>query len=428
MRGSWKRSCAARTEGAAEETADDERRPEVAGAAARADGEAGRDDLHGAEQSEQLGAPPSEREPVGTADGELRRAVAAPEDPEALAGLPEARPDEDDDGCRGDAERESAERRLAPTGHGEASRRLLNVAHRREERAGHDRHDDRENRVERQVLGNEGVGPRVREERALTEEGDERGIADHAREDGRDERVGLEVVAVQDLDGKERGAQRRPEDGGHAGRRARDEQDATLAVGDAEHLADERADGAAHLHRRTLAPAGPAGTESEDRDDGLDHRDALANDAAGRVKGFDDRVAAASEGLRSKPRRQRAGEVSAPAAGKNSRSHFGLKSRSRAKSPRGWRLPAARRGMYPVSDSSPDACCTASTPAKKSEPSRPGRRRRDERRVKEHTPQNLELDRLRRRPQQALQGDESAHRRPFARRLGRWAGHRSRAD
>jgi len=56
------------------------------------------------------------------------------------------------------------------------------------------------------------------------------------------------------------------------------------------------------------------------------------------------------------------------------------------------------------------------------------RRRAHERCVQEHPAEDLELDGARRRPEQALQREEPAHRWPLARRLGRWAGHGSPAD
>ena len=77
-------------ERAAEDAADDERRAEVAGASAASDGEARRDDLHDAEEREELDAAPSEGEPGGAGDRELRRAVSAAEDAEPLPRLPDA--------------------------------------------------------------------------------------------------------------------------------------------------------------------------------------------------------------------------------------------------------------------------------------------------------------------------------------------------
>src|SRR5580693_9190269 len=154
-------------ERAAEDAADDERWAEVARAAAAADGEARGDDLDGAEHGHELDAPPAEGEPFGAADRELRGAVAAPEDAEPLAGLAEVGPDEDDEGGREDAERQAAEPRFAPLRDAHLRGHALHGPQRRQERAREEGHDDREKRVERQVLGHERVAGRVREERAF---------------------------------------------------------------------------------------------------------------------------------------------------------------------------------------------------------------------------------------------------------------------
>ena len=91
---------------------------------------------------------------VGAADRELRGAVAAAEDAEPLPGLPEVRADDEDDRRREEAEREPAEARLAPT-RAPAGAAVVVCTQRSVERnaARDDRHEDREQRVERQVLG-----------------------------------------------------------------------------------------------------------------------------------------------------------------------------------------------------------------------------------------------------------------------------------
>ena len=157
---------------------------------------------------------------------------------------------------------------------------------------------DREHRVERQVLGDERVAGRAREQRRFAEDRDDDRVGDHAGEDGRDQRLGLEVVAVQHLGREQRGAERRSEDGRHAGGDARQHEDASLARADLEREPDRRAERPAHLHGRALAPARPAAAQGEDRRERFHPDDATPDDAALMVERVNHRVAAAAPRLR----------------------------------------------------------------------------------------------------------------------------------
>ena len=248
------------------------------------------------------------------------------------------------------------------------------------------------------MLGDERIRLRVREERPLAEERDERRVAHDAREHRRHQRVGLEVVAVQDLDGQERRAEGRAKDGRHARGRPRDEQDAPLAVGDAKHLSDERADRAPHLHRGALAPARAARAERQDRDDRLHEGHALADDAAVIVERLDDRVAAAAARLGGEPRRDDAREQR-PDRGEDEQE-------PRAERRPGRRLAedALARGAereVPRERLEPDAL-HALDAGEEERAEEPGGRA-DERRVQQHAPEDLELDRGRGGAQEALE-------------------------
>ncbi len=326
--------------------------------------------------------------PVGAADGELRGPVAAAEDPQSLPGLPQPRPDEDDDRGREQAEGQSAESSLAPLGHPQPLGRGLDPPQGRKEDPRHEAHGEREQSVERQVSRHERVAGRVGEEGLLAEEGDEDRVRDDARQDARHERVRLEVVAVKDLDGEQRRPERGAEDGRHARRRARDEQDAPLADGDAQQLTHERSDGAAHLHRGPLASSGAAQAQREGRGERLHERHPLAHDAAVLVERLDDRVGSAPARLRRKPPGQPSAEQRADG-------------RQDEQQPRPeWRaLPhvlqqrLASGAQRQVPGPPFEAHALDPLQARVEDRAEQPRRRAHERGVKQHAPQDLELDR-----------------------------------
>ena len=374
-------------ERAAEEPPHDERRPEVPRAAARSDGERRRDDLHDAEHEEKLHAAPPAGEPLRSGDRDLRRAVPAAEDPEPLPRLPHVRADEHHDRRREEPEREPPDARLDPVGELRALGEALRRAERAEKAARDDREEDGEERVERQVRGDERVALGVIEEGRLAEERDEDGVRDDAREDGRNQRIRLEVVAMEHLDGEERGAERRAEHGGHTGGRARDEEDAPLAIGDVEVAPDERADRPADLHRRPFAPAAPARPEAEDRREDLHPRHAPPDDPLLVVERVDDRVCAAAARLGGEPRDGAADERAERGDEPQEPRTPGRGLRIEDELPGGLERQVPREPLeeHPLHDLEP---------RHEERPDEP-RRRPDERRVQEHSPEDLEPERRR---------------------------------
>ena len=339
--------------------------------------------------------------------------------PSPCPGCPEARAELHDERRREQTEEEAADGRLAPRGDVEVGGRLLHAAQRREEQAAHERHDDREQRVERQMLRHERVARGVREEGALAEDGDEHRVAHDAREDARHERVGLEVVAVEHLDGEERRAERRAEDGGHARGRPRDEQDAPLARRDLEKLPDERPDGAAHLHRRPLAAAGPARAEGERRHDGLHEGDALAHHPVVLVERLDDGVAAAAAGLGGEPRGDRAGDEGPGAR----HDHEQPRAKARERRHLAEDLLAARAQRLvpgPRLEGQPLHGLDADEEERAEEP----RRGADEGRAQQGAPEDLKLERGPRGAEQRAQGRQPPCRAPWQARGAELLDHR----
>ena len=263
-------------------------------------------DLGHREREQEAHQRPPPGHPGGARDGRLHRAVAAAEQADPPALLPEPRPHQQDHARREGSHGEAAQGRAEPDGARESSEGARHAAQRRHERDAAQREEHRQPGVERQVPRDEREGGEAAEEGGLAEDRGDHGVGDHAREDGRHERVGLEVVAVQHLDGEQRGAERGAEDrrdaGGHAGHR----QDAPLAGSGGEPAANQRAERRADVHGGSLAPAGAAARERGDRGERLDRDHPRADPAAVQVVGLDGRVAAAARALGREPRGEEA--------------------------------------------------------------------------------------------------------------------------
>ena len=267
MRGSWKRSCAARPKAPPKMppmTSEGPKSPALPPEPTVSDG---RDDL-GHRRGDRGARPRATRS--GSHGAPMIATCAAPYPPPRMPSpcpsRPTLRADEHDDRHRDEPRaRSPPSAGLHQSGNGSRADAAGRAGARRGTGDATNEMSDGEQRVERQMRWDERVLRGVREERRLAEDRDEDRVGDDAGEDRRDERVGLEVVAMEHLDGEERGAERRAEDRRHAGGRPGDQEDAALAVGQAQVLRDDRADGAADLHRRPLASARAAGAEREDR-------------------------------------------------------------------------------------------------------------------------------------------------------------------
>ena len=205
---------------------------------------------------------------VGAGDRELRRAVAAAEDAEALPGLPEARADDDDDRRRRRC-RARAPRARACTTRVRAKRAggRLHPAERREERARDDRHERPP--AARRAAGAPGrTGSSARARRACDSPKNAMNT-EYATTLART--LGTSASASKSSRWRTSTARSAAPSGVRktaampaavpATRRMRRSRSVTRR-----QLPDERADGAAHLHRRALAPAGAARAEGERSD------------------------------------------------------------------------------------------------------------------------------------------------------------------
>ena len=257
MRGSASSSCAARPKAPPSSAADGQRRGEVAGAAARADGQRRRHQLGQRQQRQQLDRQPAVGQPGGAGDGHLDGAVAAAEDARSPArrcppGRPRPAPAASPTG--------PAPGRPAPAastpGTGQAHGGLAHQLQRSQRRRWPARRPAAP--AARTAAGaparTGSAGPWASSVLSPKMEMTTEYETTLARTDGH-QRVRLEAVAVQHLDRQQRGPQRRAEHRRDAGRHAGHQQDAPLARADRQQPRHQRAQRAADQHGRPLAPA-----------------------------------------------------------------------------------------------------------------------------------------------------------------------------